>query len=530
MGILSKTQPRNRFCSRTFLFKITALLFIFSLFSLILFKVDDTVSQIATGTKTVVGHNLGQTPWHKFPPKQLEEKNNTKYTKAANLIKCSYFTCLFSSNPSNTPLDRHQELPNSSTCPSFYRWIHRDLEPWAQSRISVGNLMEAQTHAAFRVVIYGGKLYVDFYYACTQTRAMFTIWGLLQLLRRYPGMIPDVDLMFDCMDRSSVSRKRYRPGRRWPPPPLFRYCTTDWEFDIPFPDWSFWGWPETNIQPWDKEFNSIKKESQAQSWRNKTDHAYWKGNPYVASPVRMELLKCNDTKLWGAEVFIQDWIKEKQAGFKTCDLASQCKHRYKIYAEGFAWSVSLKYILSCGSLPLMINPVFQDFFSRGLVPKENYWPVTFSNLCRSIKFAVEWGNANPSKAEEIGRGAQDLMGSLNMERVYDYMYHLINEYSKLQNFKPVPPSTSQEVCMESVLCYANEREKGFLKGSIASPSLSMPCALQSPDRELVENLIQKNRKIIDDVQEMERIQMEKKDRKNIVPTSSIQPMNQTRLL
>ncbi|RZC84431.1 hypothetical protein C5167_047216 [Papaver somniferum] len=446
----------------------------------ILEQADDTVSQIATGTKTVVDHNLGQTPWHRFPPKQLDEKNDTKYTKAANLIKCSYFT-------------------------------------------SVGNLMEAQAHAAFRVVIYGGKLYVDFYYACTQTRAMFTVWGLLQLLRRYPGMIPDVDLMFDCMDRSSVSRKRYRPGRRWPPPPLFRYCTTDWEFDIPFPDWSFWGWPETNIQPWDKEFNNIKKGSQTQSWINKTAHAYWKGNPYVASPVRMELLKCNNTKLWGAEVFIQDWIKEKQVGFKTCDLASQCKHRYKIYAEGFAWSVSLKYILSCGSLPLMINPVFQDFFSRGLVPKENYWPVTFSNLCRSIKFAVDWGNANPSKAEEIGKGAQDLMGTLNMERVYDYMYHLINEYSKLQNFKPVPPSTAQEVCMESVLCYANEREKGFLKGSVASPSLSMPCTLQSPDRELVENVIQKNRKIIDDVQEMERIQMEQNDRRNIAPAPSMQP-------
>jgi len=41
---------------------------------------------------------------------------------------------------------------------------------------------------------------VDLYYACTQTRMMFTIWGLLLLLERYPGLVPDVDLMFECME------------------------------------------------------------------------------------------------------------------------------------------------------------------------------------------------------------------------------------------------------------------------------------------------------------------------------------------
>lgn len=71
--------------------------------------------------------------------------------------------------------------------------------------------------------------------------------------------------------------------------------------------------------------------------------------------------------------------------------------RYKIYAEGYAWSVSLKYTISCGSLALIITPQYEDFFSRGLTPKKNYWPVSTNELCRSIKFAVDWGNANPSE-------------------------------------------------------------------------------------------------------------------------------------
>ena len=74
-----------------------------------------------------------------------------------------------------------------------------------------------------------------------------------------------------------------------------------------------------------------------------------------------------------------------------------CFCRYKIYAEGFAWSVSLKYILSCGSMSLIISPLYQDFFSRGLDPLKNYWPIPFDNMCESIKHAVDWGNDHLSE-------------------------------------------------------------------------------------------------------------------------------------
>lgn len=86
-------------------------------------------------------------------------------------------------------------------------------------------------------------------------------------------------------------------------------------------------------------------------------------------------------------------------GFKQSKLSNQCNHRYKIYAEGYAWSVSLKYILACGCVPLIINPKYDDFFSRGLFPKRNYLPISPENICPSIKTAVEWGNENPIKVK-----------------------------------------------------------------------------------------------------------------------------------
>ncbi|XP_011080692.1 O-glucosyltransferase rumi homolog [Sesamum indicum] len=436
---------------------------------LLLIEVDNFVSQ----TKTIAGHNLEPTPWHIFPPKPSEEES--KYTRASTIIRCTYLTCgqTSASNSSYPDHSRQSEDDQPMDCPEPFGYIQRDLEPWVESKISMFHIIEAQKYAAFRVVIIGGKLYVDFYYACVQSRAMFTVWGILQLLRRYPGKIPDLDLMFDCMDKPTINRTEHASM----PLPLFRYCTTPEHMDIPFPDWSFWGWSEINIRPWDEEFRSIKKGSKRRNWSRKYPFAYWKGNPDVVSPIRLELLQCNDTQLWGAQILRQDWEEETKLGFKTSKLAKQCDHRYKIYAEGYAWSVSLKYILSCGCCPLIISPQYQDFFSRGLVPHKNYLPIPSTEMCPAIKFAVDWGNSHPSEAEAIGRAAQEYMGSLSMDRVYDYMYHLLTGYSKLQAFVPVRPSTAMEICEESVLCFANEKQRKLLRKSVASASSAPPCSL-----------------------------------------------------
>ncbi|KAF6153612.1 hypothetical protein GIB67_027479 [Kingdonia uniflora] len=502
---LSSSKILSRAPRRLFILVVFAILALYFGTVFVLNKVEEIVfntKTLASKTKTLAGHNLDPTPWHRFPPKVF---GDSSYRKASNLIKCSYLSCPKNPEKQNVPsyLDRN----TSAKCPPFYRWIHHDLEPWAQTRISHSKLMEAQPLAAFRVVIVKGRLYVDYYYACVQTRTMFTIWGLLQLLKRYPGMIPDVDLMFDCMDKPFVTRSKYRPeSKRWPPPPLFRYCTTEGHYDMPFPDWSFWGWAEIHIKPWDQEFRSIKKGSQAETWADKSPHAYWKGNPDVGSRVRTMLLRCNGTKQWGAEIMRQNWLQEGRSGFKQSKLANQCKHRYKIYAEGSAWSVSLKYIVSCGSTSLIISSQYEDFFTRGLVPKKNYWPVSpNSNLCRSIKFAVDWGNSNPSQAEAIGKGGQNLMKNLPMERIYDYMYHLIKEYAKLQDFKPAPPESAQEVCAESVLCFADSSQRQYLEMSATTPSSSPPCTLPPADHNLIESWVQKKKRVISDVQKLETI-------------------------
>ncbi|GAB4859947.1 hypothetical protein Ancab_011426 [Ancistrocladus abbreviatus] len=234
-----------------------------------------------------------------------------------------------------------------------------------------------------------------------------------------------------------------------------------------------------------RSFEKLEGGSQSRSWTNKWPYAYWKGNPYVASPLRTELLQCNDTRQWRTQIFRQDWNEEARAGYKQSKLSSQCNHRYKIYAEGYAWSVSLKYIVACGSLTLLITPQYEDFFTRGLIPKKNYWPVPRTDLCRSIKNAVDWGNTHPSEAEAMGREGQHFMDSLSMGRVYDYMYHLITEYSKLLDFKPVVPPSAKEVCIDSILCFAEPKQRQFLEQSATPLSTSPPCTLQASDGRII---------------------------------------------
>lgn len=437
-------------------------------------------------TKTVAGDNLEPTPWHGFavtPP--------TSWSLASRfpkILTCHYLSCL---KHSLIPLERTVILSNDTrSCPKFFQWIYEDLAPWRSSKVSLESLKAAQSHAAFRVVIVGGRLYTEFYYACVAPRAMFTLWGILQLLDKYPGLVPDVDLMFDCMDRPVLMKADYKDNR--PPPPLFRYCGTKDSLDIPFPDWTFWGWPETDIRPWTEELENIYKASKSMKWENRDPSAFWKGNPDVGSPIREELLKCNSSEEhdWRAQIFRQDWGAAFMSGYTNSKLADQCKHKFKIYAEGHAWSVSFKYILACDSPVLVPTPTYHEFFMRALIPRVHYWPIHQDELCPSIKFAVDWGDKHSNEAKAIGKTGQDFVReNLMIDHVYDYMFHLLSEYAKLQNFQPVVPPNSQMLCKSSILCFNDDpKTKDFLKRSEVKVSEVLPCSLAAYDMNFISDL------------------------------------------
>ncbi|KAH7538016.1 hypothetical protein FEM48_Zijuj03G0154600 [Ziziphus jujuba var. spinosa] len=388
-----------------------------------------------------------------------------------------------SSYPTTVLPDEDPNRPAPPTCPDYFRWIHEDLRPWTHTGITREMLESAKRTANFKLVIVNGKAYVEKYHRAFQTRDVFTLWGILQLLRRYPGKVPDLELMFDCVDWPVVLSRDYSGPNATAPPPLFRYCGDDKTLDIVFPDWSFWGWPEISIKPWEELLKDLEEGNRRSKWVDREPYAYWKGNPAVAA-TRKDLLKCNvsDQQDWNARVYAQDWLRESKEGYKRSDLANQCIHRYKIYIEGSAWSVSEKYILACDSVTLVVKPHYYDFFTRSLMPVQHYWPIKEDDKCRSIKFAVDWGNSHKQKAQAMGKAAsQFIQEELKMENVYDYMFHVLNEYAKLLQFKPTVPRKAIGLCSEAMACFAQGLTKKFMMESmVKGPAESGPCTIPPP--------------------------------------------------
>ncbi|XP_010255430.1 PREDICTED: O-glucosyltransferase rumi homolog [Nelumbo nucifera] len=376
--------------------------------------------------------------------------------------------------------EKFEQSSSTEVCPEYFRWIHEDLRVWKETGISKEMVEGAKRSAFFRLTIVNGTAYTEKYRNIVEGRDVFTLWGILQLMRRYPGRLPDLDLMFNVGDKP-VIRSRPKDGA---PPPLFHYCGDNWSFDIVFPDWSFWGWPEINIKPWEPLLKDLKEGNERTKWVEREPYAYWKGNPAM-SKGRRELVNCNvsDKQDWNGRIYKQDWIRESQQGYKQSNLANQCTHRYKIYIEGIAWSVSQKYILACDSVTLIIKPQYYDFFTRNLVPLHHYWPMRDEDKCRSMKFAVDWGNNHTQEAQAIGKAASDfIQEELKMDYVYDYVFHLLNEYAKLLTYKPVVPPNAVELCPEIMACSADGLKKKFMMESmVKSPAVRGPCTLTPSD-------------------------------------------------
>ncbi|KAL3517148.1 hypothetical protein ACH5RR_024050 [Cinchona calisaya] len=377
--------------------------------------------------------------------------------------------------------------PSSSVveeaCPEYFRWIHEDLRPWKVTGISREMVERGRVVAHIRVVVVGGKLYVENYKRAFQTRDVITVWGILQLLRLYPGKLPDLDLMFECGDKPVILKQDYKGSEATTPPPMFHYCGDDQTHDIVFPDWSFWGWSEINIKPWEILKKDLKQSSDKVKWMDREPYAYWKGNTLLG-PARRDLVKCNASKNkeWNTRIYDLDWRRERKEGFKTTDLESQCTHRYKIYVEGYAWSVSQKYILACDSMSLVIDSQYYDFYTRGLLPTVHYWPISENEKCKSINFAVKWGNRYTKEAQDIGKaGSKFIQEELRMRYVYDYMFHVLYQYAKLLKYQPTVPKGALEVCSETLICNSKGLRRKFRSYSMVNkPSDSSPCTLQPP--------------------------------------------------
>eukprot|EP00271_Cylindrocystis_brebissonii_P006069 TRINITY_DN18627_c0_g1_i2.p1 TRINITY_DN18627_c0_g1~~TRINITY_DN18627_c0_g1_i2.p1 ORF type:complete len:284 (-),score=19.52 TRINITY_DN18627_c0_g1_i2:247-1098(-) len=215
-----------------------------------------------------------------------------------------------------------------------------------------------------------------------------------------------------------------------------------------------------DIRPWEEERRLIEEGARGSgAWEDKVPRAYWRGNERTGGPrrslspnkgLRRRLVNCSEPPAFtnGIEAyatFNPNWRPGDNKyrhnltvrGYRP--LASQCKHRFRIYAGGIGWSVSLKYMLPCNSTLLAIRPVYYDFFSRALLAPQVKAAVIISreSLCESLSTAVAKGNSRPARSVRLAQKAA-LFASrdLAMPIVYSYMLHFLGAYAHLQLYSP----------------------------------------------------------------------------------------------
>ncbi|KAI3856191.1 hypothetical protein MKX03_027773 [Papaver bracteatum] len=381
------------------------------------------------------------------PSTPLQRKIHKQQPTPYSPLNCSAYNEIKICTVNNPETLTDEEIDSSSSteeCPNYFRWIHEDLRPWKDTGITEEMIARANESSNFRITIVNGKVY-------------------MQKIRKPKNKFED-----------------YQGPNAIAPPPVFGFCGQDSFVAIPFPDWSFWGWPEIRVRPWDTLLKDLKEGNRKTKWIDRDPYAYWKGNPKVA-PTRKDLMKCNvsEEQDWNARLYPMDWGAENRGGFHQSNLADQCVHRYKIYIEGVGWSVSEKYILACNSLTLLVKPLYYDFFTRSLVAMQHYWPIKENDKCRSIKFAVDWGNTHKKIVRQIGTAASNfIQEDLKMDYVYDYMLHLLTAYARLMKYKPIVPPGAVEMCFESMACPEKGLRKKFMMESmVKAPSKTKPCTL-----------------------------------------------------
>ncbi|KAF9605633.1 hypothetical protein IFM89_017976 [Coptis chinensis] len=99
--------------------------------------------------------------------------------------------------------------------------------------------------------------------------------------------------MFNCDDNPVIMKDSYTGSNATVPP-------------LVFPDWSFSGWLEINIKPWEFLLEELKEGNDKVKWTEREPYAYWKENPGVLK-TRQDLLKCKTTDKvdWNACLYAQ---------------------------------------------------------------------------------------------------------------------------------------------------------------------------------------------------------------------------------
>ncbi|GAB4824253.1 hypothetical protein N2152v2_011299 [Parachlorella kessleri] len=305
---------------------------------------------------------------------------------------------------------------SSGTERSWYLpWIHKDLARWRHGGIGISKAMVDKAHARvrdctawsqqpfwIRFQVVDGKLYVEHWdapqghypaelgrgWVSAKARLPYAILALMDVLREFPGEIPDLDAVLGLQDSPCIVLEGN--DSQQPAPPAFGFTGAPWAADLPFPDFTYYG-HEVGLGledekgqwlfGWDAQLDHYIHKWSSPLW-DRIPRLVWRGRTtgmrdqprkyFAVCP--HELRQQNDSG--SAHLFNTPGSGGLAMGEGHIHLDTMCQYMYQAYLEAAAYSSNLKQKLACRSVVLTPYIQHYEFWSRELRPGKHYLLVT----------------------------------------------------------------------------------------------------------------------------------------------------------
>eukprot|EP00238_Polyblepharides_amylifera_P015848 CAMPEP_0196581682 /NCGR_PEP_ID=MMETSP1081-20130531/35021_1 /TAXON_ID=36882 /ORGANISM="Pyramimonas amylifera, Strain CCMP720" /LENGTH=592 /DNA_ID=CAMNT_0041902005 /DNA_START=123 /DNA_END=1898 /DNA_ORIENTATION=+ len=365
----------------------------------------------------------------------------------------------------------NQNLTQGATPGALEAWIAADLADggWDVSGITLPMLAQAQEHGmrTFRVVILDGKLYgrieaTNKMRLRGMSRVWYWVWGLLELLEKYPGQVPDVDMVMQVEDEPKVAKSvKFKPSKGGParqvpytltgslaqgsnpPPVIFSAVKSEGTLDLLWPLWTIWGedvlgaGPKTggfHDPPWEQTLPALVSAARASPWLTRSHaQAFWRGAARTSS-LRDALIACANKPQFRVDA---SSVLHKLRSGRPISAADRLAHRYLVYLDGRSFSSAMLPMIPTGALVMLPSSPWITLHSRAFRHSGFFLPFDSrpAEVCRNITAIVEACEADPEQSAAKAKAAVDWAeNNLSIEMQRQYMTSMLQAYSKLMKF------------------------------------------------------------------------------------------------
>ena len=262
-----------------------------------------------------------------------------------------------------------------------------------------------------RFKILNGQLYVNLQKQLASSlddgdsRAMFAVAMLLEVLHTFPGQIPDTDAVFHTTDWPCS--KKQPAGTSVP---ILGFSSTDNHMDIAMPDFTEMSHQGgiTNDPKTKQPLIGWAQQSQAfQSFEPKISQLFWRGRhtpDESRDHLRNELFDCPKQFEATGQHDLASMFNLEGGQVNVYD---RCQYKYLAYLESKAYSASLKHMLACGSVVLSPPLEFYHYYARALATEDHMVTIPRINgsLCLGIAQVLQELEADPDRVANIGARA-----------------------------------------------------------------------------------------------------------------------------